>query len=187
MPTLVRAGVRRALQSILDGGLTEVDEVICVVDMELADPDKEDELRWTAKDIGLPVRIETPFIKKAKPGYPSELRNFAHELAVGEFITYMDDDDVYTPGALATIKERVAEHPGRAGVFRIRYPNGTLRWKEPKKYRSNVGGHCIVPPNLPGLPPWLPMGHAGTQHVEDCARKFAPAVWHEDVIVELRP
>ena len=181
--------MKRTLQSIIDAGLTDKDEVIAVVDMEEGGIGRIDKLCAMLNQLGIPqVKVESPKITKGKKGYPSELRNYAHDMAVGDFITYMDDDDVYMPGALDTIRTRVAINTNTAHMFKIQYPNGTLRWKVKKiGVVGNVGGHCVVPPNIDGLPKWQASGLAAPLFVNACIGKFHPVMWHEDVIVRLRP
>jgi Rad3-related DNA helicase len=60
----------------------------------------------------------------------------------------MDDDDVFTPDALAAIRGGIAEHPERVLLFRMdNY--GTLLWRDRAIRYGNVGTPMVVVPNNP--------------------------------------
>jgi hypothetical protein len=71
------------------------------------------------------------------------------------WIVGQDDDDVWTPGAFAAIREAIAhaEYP-RPLLFRFRSQlGGFVFWHTPGRdwiRQGHIGGHCLVQPNLPG-------------------------------------
>jgi hypothetical protein len=66
-----------------------------------------------------------------------------------------DDDDIWTPGAFAAIREAIAyaEVP-RPLLFRFKsHYNGFIFWHTPSLEwirPGHIGGHCLVQPNVPG-------------------------------------
>src|SRR5918999_78839 len=59
----------------------------------------------------------------------AKARNSLMARAQGTHLIFLDDDDEYVPGALATMRRWAAEHPGRIGIFRERLVDGSLLWK----------------------------------------------------------
>jgi glycosyltransferase involved in cell wall biosynthesis len=72
------------------------------------------------------------------------------ERAKGTHLLFMDDDDQFARGALATMRAFAREHPGRIGIFRMRYLDGRILWTEPELRRRNVSSQMYCVPNLPG-------------------------------------
>jgi glycosyltransferase involved in cell wall biosynthesis len=70
--------------------------------------------------------------------------------AKGDYVIFIDDDDVYVPGALAAMRTWAAEHPGRIGIFRRRSDAWPTQWKEPVLRQGNVQSSNFLIPNVPG-------------------------------------
>jgi len=71
--------------------------------------------------------------------------------ARGTHILFMDDDDIYLPGALAHVRARLAKFPARPHLFRMKRMgdvNDTL-WKDPVVKLGNVSTQMFVVPNVP--------------------------------------
>jgi glycosyltransferase involved in cell wall biosynthesis len=77
-------------------------------------------------------------------------RNSAMPRARGTHLLFMDDDDQYARGALAAIRRFAEQHPGRIGIFRMRYDNGLVLWRRPELEFGNVSTQLFVVPNVPG-------------------------------------
>lgn len=77
-------------------------------------------------------------------------RNEAMPRARGTHLLFMDDDDQYAKRALATIRRFGEEHPGRIGIFRMRFDHGLVLWKRPALEFGNVSTQLFVVPNVPG-------------------------------------
>jgi glycosyltransferase involved in cell wall biosynthesis len=93
----VRNGVRylgEAIESVLGQGQVEV-EVIVV------DNGSSDGSRALAESFGAPVRV----IEEARPG-AAHARNGGVRMARGQYLAFLDADDVWTPGKL---KRQLAE------------------------------------------------------------------------------
>jgi glycosyltransferase involved in cell wall biosynthesis len=72
------------------------------------------------------------------------------ERAQGTHLVFCDDDDQLARGALETMRSFAREHPGRIGVFRMRYDNGLVLWREPVVRLANVSSQMLCVPNVPG-------------------------------------
>ena len=117
-------------------------------------------------------------------------RNQSMSRAAGTHLLFMDDDDVYVPGALAKMRRFADENPGKIGIFRIEYTVGPKRWKVPELKNRNVSTQTFLVPNVPGkLGVWE---HRGTVHgdfifIEETARLQGEPVFVDEVTVRVRP
>jgi hypothetical protein len=94
--------------------------------------------------------------------------------AKGTHLTFIQDDDLYLPGAFAAMRKFAAENPERIGIFRMRSTVGTRIWNEPVFRFKNVSTQNYVVPNVPGkLGRWhtdSPDGRNGDWHfIKDTA------------------
>jgi glycosyltransferase involved in cell wall biosynthesis len=93
-------------------------------------------------------------------------RNDGMSRARGTHLLFMDDDDVYVPGAFASMRRFAAENPGRIGIFKIEYVVGNRRWVDPELRFKNVSTQMYVVPNVPGkLGPWERRGRIAGDYV----------------------
>ena len=67
--------------------------------------------------------------------------------ARGTHLLFMDDDDQFARGAFRTIRRFAQAHPGRIGVFRMRFDNGLTLWTEPVLRLGNVSTQMLCVPN----------------------------------------
>jgi hypothetical protein len=117
-------------------------------------------------------------------------RNETMHRAAGSHLLFMDDDDVYVPGAFAKMRRFANENPGRIGIFRIEYTTGPKRWQVPELKNRNVSTQIFLVPNVPGkLGVWE---HRGTVHgdyvfIEETARLQGEPVFVDEVTVRVRP
>jgi glycosyltransferase involved in cell wall biosynthesis len=111
-------------------------------------------------------------------------RDLAATVARGDHLCFMDDDDVFTPGALAAIRRGVAEHPERVLVFRMdNY--GTLLWREREVRYGNVGTPMVVVPNDPArLASWR---SGDFEFIRDSCERLGEPVWRDEVVAIVRP
>lgn len=58
-------------------------------------------------DLPFPIM----YIRQARNGGPAAARNTAHRLARGEYIVYLDDDDLFQPDHLETLAQAIEQHP----------------------------------------------------------------------------
>lgn len=89
-------------------------------------------------------------------------RNETMHRAIGTHLLFIDDDDEYTPGALAVIRRFADENPGRIGIFRMKHPTGPHHWRTPELAHANVSTQLFCVPNVPDkLAEWR---HVGRRH-----------------------
>jgi hypothetical protein len=83
-------------------------------------------------------------------GHPQ--RNFAMPRCSGQYITNLDDDDVWAADASTNILAALAEDVKPAlHIFRMIYPDGRGLWADPEPRFGNVGTPMMVFPNDPDL------------------------------------
>lgn len=71
------------------------------------------------------------------------------ELASGDYIHMNDDDDVWTPNALYSIRQGIKAFAGKVLLYRFEsYYGRQVYWLQPGlMQRDYIGGHCLVFPN----------------------------------------
>jgi hypothetical protein len=114
-------------------------------------------------------------------------RNVAMRMAKGDYLSSMDDDDEYAPGARAILESAMN---GAPSIFRMQYFNvhGPTLWRDKEIRVGNCGTPCVFTPNVPErLAPW------GNHYCGDfdfmIGMKWEPheISWREEVIALIRP
>lgn len=116
-------------------------------------------------------------------------RDEAMKRAAGSHLWFMDDDDAAAEGALAAIREAVAQKPDAVHIFRMRGPRRVYN-SEPEVRVGHVGTPMIVVPNEPGkLGRWDGHGYEGDGHfaVETVALRGNEPVFHDTIVALIRP
>jgi glycosyltransferase involved in cell wall biosynthesis len=116
-------------------------------------------------------------------------RNEAMPRARGTHLLFMDDDDQYAKGALARIRRFAEEHPGRIGIFRMRYLDGRLLWRHPALEYRNVSTQLFVVPNVPGkLGRWERRGATIGDYVfiSETAKLMGEPIFRDEIVVHVR-
>jgi hypothetical protein len=116
--------------------------------------------------------------------------------ATGTHLAFMDDDDVYLPGALDLMRAHAADVPV---IFRLDGSSvgiGTI-WREPELRYTNVSTQMFVVPNDPTrLGEWAPHEQSGARglpagqdftFLTGCVERMGAPVWRPEVIAQLRP
>lgn len=137
IPTCGRASLRRVLESCVSQ--CEVGDQVVVVGDGIQ-PNAE----TICRDFGLTVLyadgIETHC-------YGNRQRQAGIAMATGEYLLFIDDDDVYTPGALQVVREAIVKWSDRPMLFRFIDKNGAVLWRDPVVREANVSTQQIVLPN----------------------------------------
>lgn len=111
--------------------------------------------------------------------------------APGAYLMALDDDDEYTPDAIASARAAFAACPEpRPHIFRMSgHPAVGTVWKEPVMRVTNLGTPCIAVPNDPARLGRYAMAYDGdfTFAQSTCAHYPAGPVWSEAVICRVRP
>jgi glycosyltransferase involved in cell wall biosynthesis len=185
IPTISRPTLVRCLLSLRGQDWQPGDEILLVGD----GPQEAAAAFWNQLD--LPGRyIETP----TKLGHWGHgIRNWVNEqrLARGSHLLNLDDDDAYTPGAIAAIRAKVRQEPDAPHIFRMRdTTDGMLRWKVREAVHGNVGTPMIVVPNdRAKLGTWASRYGGDGDSIREALEhyKSGPVFWHEEVICDVWP
>ena len=111
--------------------------------------------------------------------------------ATGTHLAFMDDDDEYTPGAIALMRNAAADVPV---IFRMdHYSHGVL-WRDREIRFGNVSTQMYVVPNDPArLGTWephipgLPEPGGDYTFIAETCEKMGEPIWREEIIATLRP
>lgn len=113
-------------------------------------------------------------------------RNEAMPQAKGDYLLFLDDDDVYLTGAFDVIRAALTENPGRPHIFRMRRGEyNDLIWTEKVIRVGNVSTQMFVVPNDPArLGRWGKRYEGDYDFITSTLAKY-PAdsvVWREEPI-----
>jgi hypothetical protein len=124
-------------------------------------------------------------------------RDEAIKKATGSHLWWADDDDIAAPGALETIRKKVAEDPQTIHIFKMKSGAGYMLWEEPEFRLCGVGGPMCVVPNIPGkLGKWKhkknytgAVGACGDYHfLAGTLKKLGTKpVFHKEIIALTKP
>jgi glycosyltransferase involved in cell wall biosynthesis len=110
IPTFRRpVELREAISSVLDQREVEIE--IFVVD---------DSPERSAESVVASINDpRVTYLANPKPsgGFPSAVRNLGWPCASGDFVHFLDDDDIIPPGHYAAVKNLYAKHPNVGVVF----------------------------------------------------------------------
>jgi len=151
IPTIGRASLTATLDSIANQHLTIQDEVLVCGDTSqgrkypgLADVVHAwgPQFYYAESDAG--------------PSWGNPQRNAMIQAATKNWLLFIDDDDIYLPHALDTIRNCIlATGKREPHYFRFIGPNNEIYWKKKKQIVMNtIGGHCIAAPNDPRTGRW---------------------------------
>jgi glycosyltransferase involved in cell wall biosynthesis len=122
--------------------------------------------------------------------FGNKARQSMIERAKGTHLVFMDDDDQFATGALATMRRFAVENPGRIGIFRMRYLDGRVLWNEPVLRLRNVSSQMLCVPNVPGkLGRWESPEYeriADYEFVRQTAELQAAPIFREEIVAHIR-
>lgn len=191
-PTRGRPTLERTINSITD-------DLVSTDDYWLVLPDGE--LAWS-KVIGIlpyskEILLLEPQSHLPQGDYGNKLRDLAMSSSRSDcdYFVFIDDDDVFTPGAIDIIKREIAQHHPRPIMFRMINGNGEILWKTREVTPGNVGGSMFCVPNDPDkLGKWdNGQGHRSDfEFIRSTLEKYGPdwrqqLVWSGDMIIHCRP
>lgn len=195
IPTKGRRSLRRTLESIRPQ-LGAGDEVVIVAD----EAGNVARARRIHRDVsaGDPrfVYAEKPH---EEPGTGDAQRNHGMQIASGTHLAFIDDDDVYTAGALAAMRAAACDRPA---IFRMEYGKGRAfskperrLWQVPELHYGNVSTQMFLVPNEPaGLGTWEPLPESWNpawggdfMFIRGCVEKLGAPVWREEIVALVKP
>ena len=177
IPTLGKPTLRNTLSS-LECQLSDNDRVTLVGDGPQPDADK------VALEFGVDY-LECPVSRDA--GF---IRNYTMPLIKEDYLLFMDDDDIYLPGALDTIRKKIQQNPGRPLVFKMVLPDRHIIWRTPRVKFGNVSTQMIVVPNIPEkLGKWGKIRGTDFAFLQSTEKLYPPnsIVWCDEIICFCRP
>lgn len=139
IPTLGRETLARTLESV-KSQMAWRDEVIVVSD------GPSDRAREICKSFGKRIHY---FEHGPTRSWGHAQRNFGMDHASKTHLAFMDDDDIYLPCALKTMRRTASRNPPGPILFRANIC-GNVLWEEKIVRMSNVGTPMIVAPTGPG-------------------------------------
>lgn len=182
-PTICRPSLSRTVASILPQ-LGSHDEHIIVSDGEME--------QWvTGFDH---ARL---FSTARIGGYGAAQRDEGIRAARGDYLVFVDDDDVLADGALDMARPIVENNPTALLLFRCEFngynvfPDGTLLWRDPQIRDGNVSTSMIVAPKMANTPSWCKHGlrryNCDLYWIMEMAAVTREVVWRTEVLQRTRP
>lgn len=119
--------------------------------------------------------------------YGNTQRDAGARLATGDYLLYCDDDDTFTPDALAIVREAVQTDPGIPHIFRMTHPTFTVLWRRPALVPGNVGTPMFCVPRDGRLARWNDQ-HSDTYQGDfrfisrTVANHGGRCGWHEGIV-----
>lgn len=173
VPTVGRVSLAATLDA-LTPQLGERDEVLVVGDgpQPLA--------RILAQGRGLRYMHTAP-----SRSWGNAQRDYGIARARGDYVAFCDDDDIFTPDALAHIRTSAQGIPM---LYRMQHPTGLL-WREPVLRHANVGTPMFVAPRDGRLATWAdsPDQYAADfWFISHTLRNHGNVVWKDKVICQCR-
>lgn len=171
IPTIGRESLQRVLEQVCPQ-LQDDDEVVVVADGPVP--------RAAEIAASFPVRY---FEHGPTHVWGNAQRNFGIKMARGTHLYFLDDDDQSLPGALQTIREKVADEPKRIHLFRMHHGGGIL-WARPEVCMGNVSTQMIVVPNDSFVAQWPDVYAGDLMFLFYCLEKRGnnDVCWHEEII-----
>lgn len=113
-------------------------------------------------------------------------RNFGMAQANGRWLLFMDDDDVYAPGAF-DLYRGVQEY--RPHIFKMRYAEtGEELWHDQRVHPGNVGTPMWLVPNIPGkLGGWVRQRGGDFNFISKTCELQGQPIWRTEVVAIIRP
>jgi len=116
-------------------------------------------------------------------------------MATGQWLAFLDDDDIYTRDALALMHAALPETPDNPHIFRMQYNVrvGKKLWDSQTFRVCNIGTPMIVVPRRPDLPKWFRTDTKSCfdwSWIRGIVRDLYTVeriVWHKEVTCIVRP
>lgn len=114
----------------------------------------------------------------------SSERNEGLAKATGDYISFIDDDDIYAPDA-RYIMDRAIQESRRPYpiLFRMRMPDGKILWDKPRLRCNRMGTPMIFVPNIyEKFVPWNGTIEADFQFINCQYWPHRHIIWREEII-----
>lgn len=182
VPTVGRPSLKRTLDSVAGQQLHPDDDLLVV-----SDGVDTPQLRQLVAGLDVPCEKRL-LIHGPTHNFGNSQRNFAIRVAHGTHITYMDDDDIYTPDAFVKIRKAIAANPAALLVFKVVAPWGEVVWTDENVMEQ---GNCctiqmVVPNEREDGAVWGLRQGANIPYMKTMAKRW-PVVWRPEIIAQCRP
>jgi glycosyltransferase involved in cell wall biosynthesis len=184
VPTISRLSLTRALQSILPQ-LLPGDECLVVGDGEQRNARRTTNLEYEQLKDGVQLLY---FEYGPTKDWGNAQRQFGLYRARTTHIAFLDDDDVWAPGARLAIEAGITVTPSVPHIFRMRYANGFTLWQVPALRCGNVGTPMIIVPRNPSkLGKWSSRYEGDFDFISTWGWTDPEICWHHEVIALIEP
>jgi len=146
-------------------------------------------LQKTISSIERADSDEIIIIRRIPPAgdWGNQERNVAINMAQGDYLAFIDDDDTYISGHRKIMEDAIQRDFGKPSLFKIKYPNGNILWKEKEVKPGNVSSQMILVPN--DMDKFYKFKFPGNTNMGDfyfiSRWKFEEIIWREEIIVEM--
>jgi glycosyltransferase involved in cell wall biosynthesis len=143
MPTIGRGSLDRAVKSVVPQ-LLDGDELVVIGDGPRPNARAVVENRPRVRYDETPLTL----------CWGHAQRNHGMKIALGTHLAWLDDDDIWLPGARREIQKATVAHPNTPIFFRMQHRNSVI-WRSKEVLVGNVSTQIFVFPNLSDkLPEW---------------------------------
>lgn len=184
IPTIGRYTLERTLRSIRH--LTRDDEVLVISD------GKQPVARAICQIIRPLVPFRLRFFKGPKSNaVGSAQRNLGMKKAKGDWLAFMDDDDIYVPDAFIHIRNGLSAR--KPHIFRMLncHNNREILWRKKRLVLANISTQMLIIPNEADFigPYWPDKRAADFDFIKTLMKRWPKKsiVWRKEVISILRP
>jgi glycosyltransferase involved in cell wall biosynthesis len=122
-------------------------------------------------------------------GYSARTRGI--QKAAGSHLAFLDDDDVYTAGAIELMREAACDVPV---IFKMDHHQHGVMWRQPFLEFGNVGTPMFLVPNRPELlgewkehAPGFKEPGGDFSFISGCVEKMGGVMWRDEIVCTVRP
>ena len=158
------------------------DEVLVVGDGYQS---RAERLVESARDAGLNARYVSHGPTR---NFGNAQRTFALGMCHGDYVAFLDDDDVFGPEAFIQIRKALTAEPARVYLFKTIAPWGEVVWTDPGVIeQGNVCTIQLVVKNERPFPPWGLRQGANVSWTQLMSFQRGPIRWRREITTICRP
>jgi glycosyltransferase involved in cell wall biosynthesis len=174
LPTIGRRSLFACLGSMLNQDFRLGDEILLI-------SDGPSNAKAISEQFDLPIRYME--VDGPNRDWGHTPRNLLMKEAQGDFLLHFDDDDIYRPHAIASIRERLEADLSKPHLFRMwAIDKKEVIWRTEELESGNVSTQCIAHPNDGKFGVWKPFYGGDFYFIFDTCRMHGGVVW-EDLII----
>lgn len=124
--------------------------------------------------------------------YGHDQLNYGLAQAQGNWLHCSDDDDIHAPGAISVMRSAAKDNPDHPILFRFLSYHGIVFWVTRGVFAyEQVGGHCLLTPNIPGkVGKWGERYQGDWDYISSTVELHGgeqSIVWRDEIVVIARP